>query len=132
MVDGFDAVAGGVGDKRAVVAGAVFGSWPGLSEVGVACVSHRLPPAADLVAIGGGEGDVETAGNGTLVGGLRDREVVPLEVLLALGEFRPVEQLQCECVEGTPLVEVCHADPQVVDHTAEATPVVVLAVAGGV
>ena len=122
VVDGLDAVAGGVEDEGAVVVGPVGGPWAGWPVVLVAELDHRLPPVVDLAAAVGAEADMQTTRHRPLHGFLADREVVPLHEPAALERLRPVEELERAAVEAAAGLEVWQTDPDVVDHTSEATP----------
>jgi hypothetical protein len=74
-----------------------------------------------VVSVFGLEGDVESFRYGPLVGGLGDREVVPLDVLVAFARAWAVEQFKREPVERGCGVAVGDADPDVIDHLMEAT-----------
>jgi hypothetical protein len=78
IVDGLDAVAGGVEDESPVVARPVPGARAGRAVARVAGSGQGIPPAVDALACVGREADVEAARRRPVGGGSSDREVVPL------------------------------------------------------
>jgi hypothetical protein len=101
MKDGFDAVAVGIADERAVVAAVVLGPRSGRAVVRVPRLGDRVPPRLHRLPRARGEGDVQPSRDGPAGTGLRDREVPPLVEVLAGARELEAELAERELVEGS-------------------------------
>ena len=118
-IDGLRAVAVGIADEGAVVVGVVLRPRAGRPVVGVAGGRHRTPPLVDRLARARDERDVQVARDRPVLARGRDREVLPLEEMVAAGGLAEAESEERELVEATRTLEVRDADRDVVEQPRE-------------
>src|SRR4051812_2130172 len=106
-----DAVSIGIEEEPAVVVRVVLRAWARLTVTRVSRVDSAAPEVVDLLPRVRGEPDVEVACHRVVAVGLRNTELVPLEVLAPLGL-----SLEQRLVEAPARLEVRDADRGVVEH----------------
>jgi hypothetical protein len=116
VANGLGAVSIGIDEERAVVVGAVFGARAGRPVVPVPRRRARLPEAVDVRPGRRGERDVQAPGHRLPGRGRRQREVVPLDQLLAGVGLLDLDRAQHRLVELPGRSKVGRPDPDMVEH----------------
>ena len=119
---GLGAVAGGVAQEAAVVAGRVLRALAGRAVVVAARVDPGAPERVHVLARGRDEPDVQVAGGRVPGAGREQREVIPLQPSLACARRLVAELGQRGAVEALAAGEVGDADAHVVEDGATLDP----------
>ena len=116
VVDGLGAVAVGVEQERAVVVGPVLRALARPAVVAIPVIDTRAPECIDALTGAGDEPDVQVPRWPSSIVSGQDREVVPLDQLLArVGRLDP-DRAQHRAVEALRRCPVRGADRHVVEH----------------
>ena len=121
MVDRLDAVSVRIEQEGTVVVVAVLGPRAGPAVALVSGRRSRLPEPVDVLPRRGREADVQPPVTGVRVVRSREREVVPLGVVLAAVGLLDLERAKHRLVEALGRLAVGGADRDVVEHAGERT-----------
>jgi len=117
VMDGLHTVAVRIEQEAAVVILPVLRSRPGCAVVLIPRLCAGTPERVDELAGSSAEADVQPTGDGSLVVGVRKRELpAPNRVLLVAAALLVADRAEHEVVEHLARRAVGNADRDVVDH----------------